>query len=162
MERLFYGSVETQQALLDAVRRQRREVPQAAPLAGPVARNDKLEGSGAARTRRHRAGAQRRTGAEGWPKPAVRRVRCLPRREASHGEPRAHRRVRRRAVGDREGPARRRPAVNHHARDDRRLPGEAKARQGQQPHGQYGRGHAAQGPEALRPLGAGCRTTSRC
>jgi integrase len=33
------------------------------------------------------------------PKPAVRRVRCLPRREASHGEPRAHRRVRRRAVG---------------------------------------------------------------
>jgi hypothetical protein len=31
-------------------------------------------------------------------------VRCLPRREASHGEPRAHRRLLRGSVGDREGP----------------------------------------------------------
>ena len=39
------------------------------------------------------------------------------------GSSRAHRPIRRGAVGDRKGPPRRRAAVDHHARDYRRLPG---------------------------------------
>jgi non-heme chloroperoxidase len=48
-------------------------------------------------------------------------------------------------LGDREGPPRGRSAVDHHARNDRRLPGQAEPRCGQQPHGQHVRGGTAQG-----------------
>ena len=66
----------------------------------------------------------------------------------------ANDRVRPRAVGDREAASRRREANDHHAKDDRGLPGQAPARRCRQPDDQHGCRSAAPGAQAIQAVAA--------